>query len=129
MGIVAGDGRIDLHRHTQIFQITEASNGSIECAGNTAEAVGRKRVSPVQTDGDATDAAVDDHLRDLPGNQRAIRGQRYAQTLVCAISRQLEDIRPEEWLTSAQHQDGSGNLGNLIDDIACSLGGEIIWRT
>ena len=37
MGIVAGDGGVDLYRHAQILQIPETGNGGIEGAGNAAE--------------------------------------------------------------------------------------------
>ncbi len=84
-----------------------------------------KRIGAVQANGNAPHAAIDDHARDVPGNQRAIGGQCHAQTLVRAITRQLENIRTEERFATAKHQDGSGHRDNLIDDIACSLGGEV----
>ena len=122
MGIVAGDGGVDLHRHAQIFQISETGNGGIECAGNAAESIVSERIRAVEADGDALHAAIDDHARDMLGHQRAIGGQRHAQTFVRAITRQLENIRTEERLATAQHQDGSGHGGNLIDDVARCLG-------
>ena len=129
MGIVAGDRRVDLHRHAQIFQIAETGDGGIECAGNAAESIVSQRIGAVQADGNALHAAVDDLLRDLFRDQRAIRGQRHAQAFVRAITRQLENIRTEERFATAEHQDGSRNFGNLIDDIARRLGGKIGGRT
>ncbi len=106
MGIVAGDGGVDLHRHAQILQIAEAGNGGIEGSGNAAETIVGKRIRAVQADGHALHAAIDDHARDVLGHQRAIRGQRHPQTLVRAITRQLKNIRTEERFAAAQHQDG-----------------------
>src|SRR5271157_1832239 len=59
------------------------------------------------------------------GHQRAIRGQRHAQTFVRAVTRQLENIRTEERFATAQHQDRSGYGGNLIDDVARRFGGKV----
>ena len=88
-----------------------------------------KRIRAVQADGHAPHSAIDDHARDLLGDQGAIRGQSHAQTLVRAVTRQLENIRTEKRFATAQHQDGSGHSRNLIDDVARSLGGEVGGRT
>ena len=109
MGVVAGDGGVDLDRHAQVLQISETGNGGIESAGNAAESIVGERISAVQADGDALHAAIDDHAGDVLGNQSAIRGQRHAQTFVRAITRQLENIRTIERFAAAQHQDGSGH--------------------
>ena len=92
MGVVAGDGGVDLHGHAQILQIAEASNGGIECAGNAAESVVGQGVGAIQADGHAPHAAIDDHAGNLLGHQRAVCGQRDAQTLVRAIACQLENV-------------------------------------
>jgi hypothetical protein len=84
-----------------------------------------KRIGAVEADGHALHAAIDDHARNVLGHQRAVGGQRHAQTLVRAITRQLKNIRTEQRFAATQHQDGSGHLGNLIDDIARRFGGEI----
>ena len=126
MGIVAGDGGVDLHRHAEILQIVETGDGGIECAWDPAECIVSKRVSAVQANRNPADSAIDDLLRNLPGNQRAIRGQRDAQALVCAVARQLKNVLAEERLATAQHKDGRRNCGNLIDDVARGFSREIV---
>ena len=125
MRIVAGDGRVDLHRHAQVLQIAETGNGGIERARNAAERVVGKRIGAVEADGNALYAAVDDLLRDMLCDQRSVGCQRHAQAFVRAISRQLENIGAEKWLTAAQNQNRIRYLGDLIDDVAGRLGGKI----
>src|ERR1035438_4902968 len=121
ISVVTRDRGIDLHRHAEIFQITEAGNGGVECTWNAAKSIMRQRISSVQADGNALDAVVNDFARHLLSNQCAICGQRDAQTLVCSTTRQLENIRAEKRLTAAKHEDGGGDLGDLVDDIARCL--------
>ncbi len=74
MSVVPRDGRIDLHRHAEIFEIAEPGQGRVECARDVAKLVVRGRVHAVETDGHALHAAVDNLARDFLGNQCSIRG-------------------------------------------------------
>ena len=123
MRVVTSDRGINLHRHAEFFEIAEAGNRRIECSRNSTESVMSLRISAVQTYRDPLDAAIDNLLGYLPGNQSAIRGQRHPQAFIRAITRQLKNIRPEQRFAAAEHQNWRRNLGNLIDDIARRLRG------
>ena len=51
-----------------------------------------KRVGSIQADGDATYAGVHDHAGHFLCDQRTVGRQSNPKSLVCAITRQLEDV-------------------------------------
>src|SRR5271166_4498565 len=58
MRIVSRDGCVDLHRHADVLQITQAINGSVECSGYAAEGVMGGGVRAIQRDRNTLDARV-----------------------------------------------------------------------
>jgi len=128
MRVVAGDRGVDLHRHAESFDVSKSGDRGLEGARNAAEPVVGGCIDAVKTDSHTFYTTGDDLVRDFFGDQGSIGGQRNAKTFVRAILRQLKNIFSEKGLATAQHQNRRGDGGNLIDDVLCRLGGEIVRR-
>ncbi len=128
MGVVAGDGGVDLHRHAERFQVAEAGDGRVEGSGMPRNVSWVMASEPSRLMKRAA-RRYRDHARDMLGDQRAVGGESDAQAFVSAVARQLKNVRAEQWFAAAQHENGIRNFGNLIDDVARGLRGKIGGRT
>ncbi len=88
-----------------------------------------ERVGAIETDGNAFHAGIHDHARHIFCDQRAVGGQGHAQFLVRGIARELKDVGAIKRFSAAQHQDGVGGFGNLVNDAERELGGKIVGGT
>src|SRR5579872_698711 len=126
--IVAGNCRIDLYRHAQFLEIAKAGNGRIESAGNSPETVVGNRICAVEADCNTLYTALDNFARDGLRNQSTVRGQRRAQAFFGGVASQFEYVLTKERFTSAQHKNGVGHFGNLVDNFFCEIGRKIGGR-
>ena len=101
VGVVARDGHVDLHRHAQLFQISQAAQGLIKCSRDASKGIVGSGVRSVQTDGDAAHAGIHDLVGYFLGHQRSIGRQGYAQPAIAPIAGQFKNVASKKRFATA----------------------------
>ena len=123
--IPLGDRGVHLEGHAQPLAVLHRLNGDVPGAGHAAELVVDLPLAAIEADAHASAARRLQLLDPLRRQQRPVRPQHHPEARLRAVLHEVEDVRPDEGLATAQDEDAEAHLGDLVEELEALLGGQL----